>query len=128
MAKKFFGKRILIAEDDQSIKRVIQEAFAQEGAEIEVATSSNALIAHTMKTAFDLVIIGRKLEGNDSYAVLGELKEKGTLDDTAIIVLLVQPEFEDIEDGRAVGADAFLVKPISIDKLLKTTQKVLEEA
>lgn len=113
------GERILIVDDEMSIRLALKTAFLREGmATQEAASGEEALrLAHTQ--SFDLIVLDIMLEDIDGYAIIQKLRAEKIL--TPVLVLSGRQEEVDQVLGLGLGADDYLTKPFHVSVL---TQKV----
>ncbi len=121
-------KKILILEDDQQLQKLLQNAFKYLY-DCTLAGTLSAAYAALDTTAFDLVVIDRRLPDGDGLEVIEYLHD--TAYQTKIVALSSRGELQDRLAGLEGGADEYLAKPFSlaelkikIEKLLKVDKKI----
>lgn len=104
--------RVLVIEDDEAIRSVLQRGLDAEGFEVEVADNGDDGLWRALEGGFAAIILDLLLPGRSGYAVCEALRAEG--DTTPILVLTAKSgEFDQI-DLLDAGADDFLTKPVSI--------------
>lgn len=113
------GKRLLIVEDDFSLRRILSIAFEQRGHETQVAsTGEDAIeIARAFKPDVALVDLGLPdMTGHDLAQLLRDMPE---LKDTKLFALSGRDRPEDIRRSQQVGFRRHIVKPPDIEEVEK---------
>ncbi len=118
-------KKVLIVDDDPVMIKMLESRLKANGYEVSAVTEATDGLQIAMDTLPDLVVLDVMMPIINGYNFCRLLKadEKGK--NVAIILLTSRNEIEDIKTGFEMGADAYLTKPINIDKLLDTI-KVIE--
>ena len=107
--------KILIVEDEIKLSEVMSLYLRKEN--YEVTTVSDGKKADEIITAdtFDLIILDVMLPGKDGWALLRKVKSLG---DTPVILTTARGEEDDRIFGLELGADDYMVKPISMRELV----------
>ncbi len=113
--------RILIVEDEDKLRRVMQ--LHLEAAGFEVDGSPTAEQALPLATVADLVITDLRLPGMDGLQLMQQLQARGI--QTAVIVMTAHGSVEAAVQAMKSGAADFLQKPFSLDHLTTIVEKVL---
>ncbi|MFO7180564.1 MAG: response regulator transcription factor [Pseudomonadota bacterium] len=117
--------KILIVEDEQDLRRVLEYNLRQAGHEVLAAGLGNEGLRLAREQRPDLVLLDLMLPDLSGTEVCKQLKEgSGT---RAIPVLMVTARGEEIDRvvGFELGADDYVVKPFSVRELLLRIQAVL---
>src|SRR5215213_6039240 len=102
---------ILIVEDDPAVRDVMQIALEREGLTVEaVAHGEAALKRFRSAGTFDLVLLDIMLPGLDGISLCQELRKIG---DVPGVMLSARDGERSVVLGLAVGADAYVTKPVS---------------
>src|SRR5215208_5208511 len=108
--------RVLIVEDDDSMRDMVGYALADEGTEIEaVADGESALELFSSSGPFDLVILDVMLPGVDGITICKELT---SVSDVPVIMLTACDDEMSVVVGLEVGADNYVTKPFRIRELV----------
>jgi DNA-binding response OmpR family regulator len=119
-------KRVLVVEDDRSIREGIVDALAFQGYSAVQAERGDVGIAKALHGGCDLVILDLVLPGADGLTVLGEIRRaRPTL---PVIILTARGDEKDRVRGLRDGADDYVVKPFSIRELLARVDAVLRRS
>lgn len=105
------GKKILIADDEARMRKLIRDYLRRDGFEvIEAADGMEALAQFDLNDDIALIILDVMMPKLDGYGVLKKIREKSTV---PVIVLTARSEEEDALEGFTAGADEFVSKPFS---------------
>ena len=121
-------KKILIIEDDESLRSSLEEILTTEG--FEVLTTSNGVNALEAIPLFnpDLIISDVSMPEMDGYQLLAELAKNESWATTPFIFLTAHSERNYQRKAMELGADDFLIKPFSVDELLLTIDARLKKS
>ncbi len=109
-------RRILVVEDDATIRRGLRDALRSEGYDVLEAADGGAGLALGLTEDPDLVVLDLMLPGLDGFEVLRRLREDGV--ETPVLVLTARALERDRVRGLDLGADDYLVKPFGLAELL----------
>ncbi|MFX1375243.1 MAG: two-component system response regulator [Promethearchaeota archaeon] len=120
---------ILIVDDEPDIVN-LTEKFLKLG-EFDTITSNNAKEAMRMvEENYDkiaLILLDIMMPGRSGYSVLEEIKNNERYRDILVVLFTVKSFNEDVQKGKNLGADDYIVKPFSGKELLKRIQELLEK-
>lgn len=119
------GARILVIEDDPSIRRTVERNLAGHGFDVRGAESGEAGLDLETRFHPDLVLLDMVLPDVDGFEVIERLRSRTT---TPIIVLSVQGAEQDKVRALELGADDYLTKPFGVDELLARIRVALRHA
>ncbi len=120
-------ERILIVDDEESIRRSLEGILCDEGFETRMAADGEvALAALARERLPDLVLLDIALPGRDGISVLAELRERWP--QLPVVMMSGHGTIDTAVRSTRLGAFDFVEKPLSIDKLLLTLQHALERA
>lgn len=119
---------ILCIEDEAQLRRDIREELIEAGYEVVEAGNGNEALAALKQMQPDLVLCDISMPGLDGYGVLEALQRKEhEYAETPFIFLSALADPRHIVDGKRLGADDYLVKPIDYDLLLATIEARLRQ-
>ncbi|RYZ03986.1 MAG: response regulator [Myxococcales bacterium] len=121
--------RILVAEDDQDFRELLQLVLAQEfpGADIEcVADGRQAIAAFDRKPA-SVMVLDLQMPEMDGMAVTALLRARPQALQVPIIVLSASGGPKEWQMLSSLGADRFLVKPVNLDDVISTIRRATRE-
>ena len=117
-------KTILLADDDEEIRTVFGMSLERYYRILEAATGPSALEL-TRRERPDLVVLDWTMPGSSGIEILTALRQDPLTATMPVIMLTGKEEEADRARAAALGAYAFLVKPVSPPQLLKTIQAAL---
>jgi DNA-binding response OmpR family regulator len=117
--------KILVVEDEQPIRKLIDLNLRLENHEVITAADGYEALQQTEAGQPDLIILDIMLPGLDGWEVLKRLREDVEFQDTPVVVLTALVQDVDIIRGWQLGADEYITKPFSPVALVKTVQMVL---
>ncbi len=114
--------KILIVEDDQAMTRLLQTLLSLDGYEA-IATPRPDEVLNTVRQASpNLVVMDLHLGQVNTLSILGDLKRDQALQSIPVVIV---SGLDAEEDCRRAGADAFMLKPYSPNKLLDTIKTLV---
>jgi two-component system response regulator PilR (NtrC family) len=117
-------KKILVVDDEPSMRELLAIMLRREGFGVEVA-DSRATAARVLATgAFDLVITDVKLPDGDGNEILRHLKAAAP--ETVVIVMTAYGSTETAVAALKLGAQDYLVKPFDVEELKIVVRKTLD--
>ncbi len=120
-------KTILIVDDEPDIVN-LTEKFLKLG-DFDTITCNNGRDAmEIVKESYDkiaLILLDVMMPGTSGYSVLKEIKTNDKYKDIIVVLFTVKSFNEDIQKGKRLGADGYLMKPFSGKDLLKFVKEKL---
>jgi two-component system OmpR family response regulator len=108
--------RILVVEDDRTVRATLKEAFSQAGHEADLVETGEEGEALARDHTYDLFILDIALPGLRGTELAENLRKAG--DPTPILFLTALGAEEDVVKGLNLGADGYITKPFSVLELL----------
>jgi len=108
--------RILLAEDEKSLNRVITRRLGWEGYSVDSCFDGQEALDYLAAVDYDAVILDVMMPRVDGFEVLTQLRERG--DDTPVLFLTARDSLADKIEGLDLGADDYLVKPFEFEELM----------
>jgi DNA-binding response OmpR family regulator len=121
-----YMKKILIVDDEASIRFLISETLEINDYEIHEAENGEEAISMVNENEFDLLLLDVMMPKLTGYEVAKEIKENKNKRKPKIIMLTAKGQQKDREEGFENGADYFLTKPFSPIELLELVEEILE--
>jgi two-component system, NtrC family, response regulator len=116
--------RVLIIDDDESIRKVLGFMLEEAGYTVDRAASADAGLRAIAQARPDLVLSDVKMPGKDGIELLAEIKSADAT--LPIIILTAFGTVETAVEAMKRGASDYLTKPISRDDLTMTVAKTLK--
>jgi two-component system phosphate regulon response regulator PhoB len=118
-------KKLLIVDDHATIRKMLRHTLSGRFALEEFADADSAH-AHLMTSRADGIVLDVMMPGSmNGYQLCERIKRDRALDGIHVVLITACGRIEDQELGRAVGADAYFVKPFSPQALLRHLSAVL---
>lgn len=119
-------KKILLADDERSLRELLRVLFEGAGYEfIEAEDGKNAL-EQIKKSKPDLIILDVNMPKMNGFQVLEHIKKDSKTRDIPVVMLTTRAEQEDIETGMELNADQYIPKPFDSKKILLTVENIFK--
>ena len=119
------SERILVVEDDPTLRRILLDNLIFEGYRAEAVSDGKAAIAHVRASAPDLVVLDLTLPDFDGLDLCPVLRQSGKV---PIIILSARGQKADKLKGLKLGADDYITKPFDLQELLARISAVLRRS
>jgi type IV pilus assembly protein PilB len=119
--------RILVVDDDEGIKKVIQKALGQLPYEVDIRTAADGVeaVEQVAQEAPDLVVLDVMMPRMDGFAVCQKLREDVRTTFIPIMMLTANADEGSRTKGYLVGTDDYLTKPFSVPELNARVMRLL---
>lgn len=114
--------RILVAEDDRSLNRILCETLREEGYSADSCDTGKDVLDFCAGAGYDGMVLDLAGPEPDGLAVLRRLRERG--DQTPVIILSARDSVQDRVEGLDAGGDYYLVKPVDFRELRAVVRAV----
>ncbi len=115
--------KILIVEDDPSLREIMQRALVQERYVVETATNYAEADAKLAAYTYDCILLDIMLPDGSGLQLLEHLKQQRKRDN--VIIISARDSLDDKILGLDMGADDYLPKPFHTAELLARIKSVL---
>jgi len=116
-------QRILVVEDDRTLRQALAFNLEREAYEVRSAVDGEQALAAVRDGGLDLVLLDLMLPGMSGLEVLRTMRAEGI--DTPVVILSAKGSEVDRVVGLKVGADDYVPKPFSRPELLARIESVL---
>jgi DNA-binding NtrC family response regulator len=116
--------RIIIVDDDENIRKTMKAILEDEGYIVDLATNGNEAIEMTQKIAYNIALLDIRLPDMEGVELLKLLKPN--VPRTRKIMVTGYPSMQNAISSLNKNADAYLVKPVNVERLLDTVREQLQ--
>jgi len=109
--------RILIVDDEEELVSALTERLNLRGFEAIGVTTGTEALDLIEREAFDVVLLDVKMPGLGGMEVIKRIKD--TKPELEVVLLTGHGSSQAVEEGKALGAFDYLMKPIKIDALIR---------
>ncbi len=117
------GARVLIADDEESIRFVLREALESAGHRVDEVATGDAALDALADGRYDLAFLDIRMPGPGGLDLLERLEALGV--ETAAVIITAQNTMENAVEAMKRGALDYLVKPFSLATATTLAQKAL---
>lgn len=121
--KDRIGKRILLVDDDDAFRFVVNEMLADEGFSITQAEDGSEAIDKLQTEQFDLVLLDIFMPTVSGYGVMKFISEHSIK--TNVVIVSAYSDLKLAVEAKALGASDFIAKPLMRSDLLSTIDRIL---
>jgi len=120
--------RILIVDDNRIIRHLLRLTFSdQQRFLVHEADSSQQLLVRLEQFTPDVIILDVMLPGGrDGFDLCRDIKSRTDLSHCKVILLSARSQQEDLAMGEQAGADLYITKPFSPEKLIHAVESLLK--
>jgi DNA-binding NtrC family response regulator len=117
--------RILIVDDDESIRKVLVAVLEENEYVVDSAKDGKEAIEKTSRGFYNLALVDIRLPDSEGTKLIAKMKE--TTPRMRKIIITGYPSLQNAVDALNKGADAYIMKPFDMDKVLQTIKEQLEK-
>ncbi len=117
--------RILIADDDELMVRLLSHKLSQKGLQVIAASDGESALAFVRAELPDIVILDGMMPGMDGVEVLKRLKKDSATRHIPVLLLSARKMEADVVAGLEYGAEDYMVKPFMPEELWARIRKIL---
>jgi CheY-like chemotaxis protein len=111
-------KRVLIVDDDPSIRKTVEVALRSDFDCTMATNGEEALQALRADPAYDCVILDYEMPGMNGQEVLDAMKADETLRDIKVLILTADESIAQYRDLMQTGAAVYVYKPFELRKFI----------
>jgi two-component system chemotaxis response regulator CheY len=114
------GKRILVIDDANLVRRFYRETLERAGFEVDEALNGVEALEKVLGDSFDLAIVDVNMPQMDGVTFLRTLRRQSVaVSSLPALVISTEAARQDVAAARAAGANFYLVKPVSQERLVE---------
>jgi len=118
-------KRILVVDDDRSLRSLLSLVIEEEGYEVVEAQNGEDCLRQFTRIPPDLVLLDAVMPDMDGFTCCEQLRSLPSGQETPILMVTFLDDQESIEKAFAVGATDYLTKPIHWAVLLQRLKRLI---
>jgi two-component system chemotaxis response regulator CheY len=116
----------LVVEDSPTMRQLISFSLKRfKGAQILEAVDGVDALKKLQTAKVDLIITDINMPVMDGLKLVGMVRQRPELKDVPIVIITTEGADEDRERGMALGANAYIRKPIQSSHLIRTVSELL---
>ena len=116
--------KILVVDDDENIRNTMKVILEDEGFIVDLAATGKEAIQKTENTSYNLALLDIRLPDMEGVELLKLMKDR--VPRTRKIMVTGYPSMQNAVTALNKNADAYLIKPINVEKLLNTVKEQLQ--
>jgi DNA-binding response OmpR family regulator len=116
---------ILIVDDDKFVRRILREAFEQEGMACHEANNGLEALRLAREIHPDAIILDVMLPGLDGYKICRMLKYDENFADISIVMVTSRARQSDRDTGYHTGADEYIAKPFKPEEVVAAVKHLM---
>jgi DNA-binding NtrC family response regulator len=117
--------RILVIDDDENIRKILVAILTDEGYQVETAATAKKAVEKTKKEFYNVALIDIRLPDMEGIELLTRLKP--TTPRMRKIIVTGYPTLQNAVKAVNEGADAYIMKPFDVEKVLETIREQLKK-
>lgn len=117
--------RILVVEDNESIRKVLEAILEEEGYVVDTAENGKEAIRKSNAKFYNLALIDIRLPNMEGTKLLTTMKE--TTPKMVKIMITGYPSLQNAIEAVNKGADAYILKPFDMDNVLNKIREHLKK-
>jgi len=122
------SKTILIVDDSQSVRKMVEFALKSRSYEVVAAEDGQQALEFLPERQFDLVVLDINMPRLDGLSFLEIIREKESYASLPILMLTTEGQDSDRDRALALGATNYMVKPFKPTELLENVANLLSVA
>ena len=119
--------RILVAEDEPDIRRLITLTLEYNGFEVVSVNDGFEAVTAAKGGGFDLILLDVRMPRITGYDACRQIKELTVTKDTPIVFLSAKGQESEVEAGLEAGADEYILKPFAPNDLVERINFYLDK-
>jgi DNA-binding response OmpR family regulator len=122
------GKRVLIVDDDATVRELVREILAKGGHEILEAANGAEAHERLAGAAPDIVLLDVMMPDLDGIALCREIRSAASTRNIPILMISALADSQTLRDALLFGATDYIVKPFDVTALENKVETMLAES
>ena len=108
-------KRILVADDEESIRWVLSKALSKQGFQVDLASNGQEALEMSRQRSYDLAVLDIKMPGLSGLDLLTRFQEECR--ETLVVIMTAESSMKNAVEAMKRGAYDYITKPFDLDTL-----------
>jgi len=117
--------RILVVDDDASIRRVLKAILEEKGYVVDTASNGKEAVKKCKNRFYNLALVDIRLPDIEGTKLLDKLAVN--VPKMRKVIITGYPSLQNAVEAVNKGADAYIIKPLNMDKTLATIEEQLKK-
>jgi len=117
--------KILVADDQKGVRRLLEELFRKEGYEVCMACDGQEAVQKAFDFIPDVILMDMKMPNMNGLEACAEIFKKNT--EVPVIMMTAYGEMEVVKKALEIGVRKYITKPFDIIDLRNMVREVLEQ-
>lgn len=126
MTQELTGKKVLVIDDSETIRRTAETLLNRSGFEVGVAEDGFQAFSAIIDFKPDIIFLDIMMPKLDGYQVCSVIKNNPEFEHIPVIMLSSKNDLFDQARGRVAGSEYFMSKPFSKEELVSAIEKHLQ--
>ncbi len=118
--------RVLVVDDDGSIRSLLEMTFMTEGLEVQTARNGQEGLEAALLDPPDCIVLDVMMPVMDGWETAERLKANERTREVPIIFLSARTQDSDLSRGRELGAAAYVTKPFDVADLAELVHELVD--
>jgi CheY-like chemotaxis protein len=117
------ARRVLLIDDNLAVQKLVELTLRKEGYDVTSVDNGLSALDLAFKNQPDLILADYNLEGMNIFSFVQKIRQRGSLVEIPIILLINSTESYDPAQLQSAGIQAFLKKPIDSRELIQEAKR-----
>src|SRR5579875_2558183 len=118
------GRRVLVVDDDEVIRRLIAVNLQLEGFEVAMAVDGQDCLDKVGRVAPDVITLDVMMPRLDGWETAVQLRRSPQTAHIKVVLISARAQEDDKARGSRVGADAYLTKPFDPNEMIRVVREL----
>lgn len=116
---------VLVVDDERKMAELLRRGLAEAGFAVDLAETGGATVAKARDSEYEAIVLDVQLPGVDGIETCRRLRGDGF--NGPLVLLSARGSIEDRRAGMDAGADAYLLKPFSLEELVGWVRDLIDD-
>lgn len=119
------SKKILIVDDSLSIRKIVSFMLQDRGYDVETAVDGRDALGKMDDLQADMVVTDLNMPNVNGIELIKQMRRRAAYKFTPVVMLTAESRETKMQEGNAAGANGWIMKPFSSEKLIETVKKFM---